>query len=91
MESRSASRSNGNKQHQMTTASPERNVSGPLGSAAALKQIGTPDYSGHLKKKGDTIGWKMRFFVLKGSHLYYLKSETVSIVTRYHQSLFLVT
>ena len=78
MDSRSASRSNGNKLHQMTPASPERRVSGPLGSAAALKQIGTPDHSGHLKKKGDTIGWKTRFFVLKGAHLYYLKSEHVS-------------
>ena len=49
------------------------------GAAMALQQIGTPDHSGYLKKKGDRYGsWKMRFFVLKGSHLYYMKSETVS-------------
>jgi hypothetical protein len=51
---------------------------GAAGTAAALKQIGTPDHSGHLKKKGETIGWKTRYFVLKGSHLYYLKSAEVS-------------
>jgi hypothetical protein len=65
----------------MTPASPERKVSAPMGAAgtaAALKQIGTPDHSGHLKKKGETIGWKTRYFVLKGSHLYYLKSAEVS-------------
>lgn len=29
-----------------------------------------------MRKKGDRYGtWKMRFFVLKGSHLYYMKNE----------------
>lgn len=81
MDSRSGSKQ-GNKLHTMTPASPERKVSAPMGAAgtaAALKQIGTPDHSGHLKKKGETIGWKTRYFVLKGSHLYYLKSEEVSL------------
>lgn len=79
LESRTVSRQGSNKLHQMTPASPERKVSGgPPGTAAALKQIGTPDHSGYLKKKGETLGWKMRFFVLKGAHLYYLKSEHVS-------------
>lgn len=42
----------------------------------AMRQIGTPDRSGYLKKKGDRYGsWKNRFFVLKGSHLYYMKNE----------------
>ena len=67
------------KVHQMQPATPEQNrkvstVSAP-GSAAALRQIGTPDHSGFMKKKGERIGWKTRFFVLKGAHLYYLKSE----------------
>ncbi|WWC71495.1 uncharacterized protein I206_105453 [Kwoniella pini CBS 10737] len=68
-----------NRVHQMQPATPEANrrISGNgVGNAAALKQIGTPDYSGYLKKKGDRYGtWKQRFFVLKGSHLYFLKSE----------------
>ncbi|WVQ95020.1 hypothetical protein IAU59_002112 [Kwoniella sp. CBS 9459] len=70
-----------NRVHQMQPATPESNrrISGTnnAGSAAAIKQIGTPDHSGYLKKKGDRYGtWKQRFFVLKGSHLYYMKSET---------------
>ncbi|WWC63374.1 uncharacterized protein I303_105974 [Kwoniella dejecticola CBS 10117] len=68
-----------NRVHQMQPATPEANrrASGNgAGNAAALKQIGTPDYSGYLKKKGDRYGgWKQRFFVLKGSHLYFMKSE----------------
>jgi hypothetical protein len=63
----------------MQPASPQqnRNVSGASqGSALALQQIGTPDHSGFMKKKGERYStWKMRYFVLKGSHLYYLKSE----------------
>ncbi|WVF67433.1 hypothetical protein IAT40_002189 [Kwoniella sp. CBS 6097] len=69
-----------NRVHQMQPATPESNrrISGTnAGSAAAIKQIGTPDHSGYLKKKGERYGnWKQRFFVLKGSHLYYMKSET---------------
>jgi len=62
---------------QMQPATPERKVSsGTSGTAMAVRQIGTPDHSGFMKKKGDRYsGWKMRYFVLKGSHLYYLKSE----------------
>ena len=80
----------GNKVHQMQPASPNQrspssatmgsnaNMAG-VGGAGALKQIGTPDYSGWMKKKGDRYGWKNRYFVLKGAHLYFLKSEHVSI------------
>lgn len=72
-----------NRVHQVQPASPEqvRKTSSTAlpGTAKALKQIGTPDYSGYLKKKGDRYGsWKTRYFVLKGSHLYFMKSETVS-------------
>ncbi|KAK8854717.1 hypothetical protein IAR55_003456 [Kwoniella newhampshirensis] len=72
-----------NKVHQMQPATPESNkrisgsAVGATGTAAALKQIGKPDYSGYMKKKGERYGtWKQRFFVLKGAHLYYMKSET---------------
>ncbi|WVQ71946.1 hypothetical protein IAR50_001488 [Cryptococcus sp. DSM 104548] len=78
----------GNKTHQVTPAVPAKRVSGPstLGSAAAagstatggsaLQKIGTPDYAGHLKKKGERYGgWKTRYVVLKGPTLYVLKSE----------------
>ncbi|KAI0832877.1 hypothetical protein BC628DRAFT_1348696 [Trametes gibbosa] len=41
-----------------------------------LEQIGTPDHNGWLRKKGDRYNsWKQRYFVLKGPHLYWLRSE----------------
>lgn len=78
--------SNNNRMHEVTPASPNRRQSSTSasangavgdGQAMALKQIGKPDYSGFLKKKGERYGtWKMRYFVLKGAHLYYMKSES---------------
>jgi hypothetical protein len=63
----------------MQAAAPEaarKPAATTTGSAMALRQIGEPDHSGYLKKKGDRYGnWKTRFFVLKGSHLYYMKTE----------------
>jgi hypothetical protein len=47
-----------------------------------LDQIGEPDYSGWMRKRGDRYNnWKQRYFILKGPHLYYLRSnsKTVSI------------
>ncbi|BGP53427.1 hypothetical protein JCM8202v2_000986 [Rhodotorula sphaerocarpa] len=41
-----------------------------------MDKIGRPDHSGWMRKKGEKYNtWKMRFFVLKGTYLYYLKSE----------------
>jgi hypothetical protein len=43
-----------------------------------MDKIGRADHSGWMKKKGEKYNtWKMRFFVLKGVYLYYLKSEAV--------------
>ena len=45
-----------------------------------LQQIGQPDHVGWMRKKGDRYNsWKQRYFVLKGSHLYILKSESISV------------
>lgn len=45
-----------------------------------LKNIGIPDHCGWLKKQGDRYrNWKNRFCILKGSTLYYLKSDKVNI------------
>ncbi|TIB96809.1 PH-domain-containing protein [Wallemia mellicola] len=41
----------------------------------ALQKIGRCDCKGWMKKRGDRYGWKMRYFVLKGSQLFYLKNE----------------
>ena len=51
---------------------------------SVLEQIGQPDHNGWMMKKGERYNtWKLRYFVLKGSHLYYLESnrKTVSLMT----------
>ena len=45
-----------------------------------LQQIGAPDYNGWMRKKGEHYNvWKSRYFVLKGPHLYYLKSNSKTV------------
>ena len=40
--------------------------------------LGEADFSGWMMKKGERYNtWKMRFFYLKGPHMYYLRSITV--------------
>ncbi|KAI0340826.1 hypothetical protein BDW22DRAFT_1359658 [Trametopsis cervina] len=44
-----------------------------------LEQIGTPDHNGWMRKKSESYNsWKLRYFVLKGPHLYCLKSSDKS-------------
>ncbi|KAG7097532.1 hypothetical protein E1B28_004874 [Marasmius oreades] len=46
---------------------------------SVLEQIGEPDHSGWMRKRGERYNsWKLRYFVLKGSHLYYLRSDIAS-------------
>ncbi|KAG2073640.1 hypothetical protein BDR04DRAFT_1094599 [Suillus decipiens] len=41
-----------------------------------IDQIGTPDHQGWMRKKGDHYNtWKVRYFVIKGPHLYILRSD----------------
>ncbi|KAG8684218.1 polar growth protein, partial [Ceratobasidium sp. 394] len=50
----------------------------------AVDQIGEPDYSGWMRKRGDRYNsWKLRYFVLKGPHLYYLRSRTETKIKGY--------
>ncbi|KAF8513895.1 hypothetical protein JB92DRAFT_2830233 [Gautieria morchelliformis] len=43
---------------------------------SVLDQIGRPDHAGWLRKKGVRYNtWKLRYLVLKGPHLYYLRSN----------------
>ena len=45
-----------------------------------MSQIGTPDHNGWMRKKGDHYGsWKVRYFVLKGPHLYWLKTNAQTV------------
>lgn len=58
-------------------------VRGPVDPLKAgqsiLKQIGDPDHCGWMRKKGDRYNhWKLRYFVLKGPHLYCLRSNSTS-------------
>ena len=66
-----------------TTDSPLRTSpeSGTLKSGQnILAQIGTPDHNGWMRKKGEHYNtWKNRYFVLKGPHLYWLKSNAQSV------------
>jgi hypothetical protein len=42
-----------------------------------LEQIGTPDHEGWMRKKGERYNsWKVRYFALKGPHLYCLRSNS---------------
>jgi hypothetical protein len=69
-----------------TTSTPSTNepngVSmGPFKAGQSiLDQIGEPDYKGWMRKKGDRYNtWKLRYFVLKGPHLYYLRSNSTMV------------
>lgn len=43
---------------------------------SVLEQIGEPDHNGWMRKKGERYNsWKLRYFVLKGDHMYWLKSS----------------
>ncbi|CAL1699992.1 unnamed protein product [Somion occarium] len=58
-------------------------VQGPgpnlVSGRSILEQIGTPDHNGWMRKKSDRYNtWKTRYFVLKGSHLYCLRSNNKS-------------
>lgn len=45
-----------------------------------LMRIGTPDHEGWMRKKGGYYNtWKKRYFVLKGKHLYWLRSNSVFV------------
>lgn len=61
-------------------------VSGPIKQGVnIMDQIGEPDHTGWMRKKGDRYNtWKVRYFILKGPHLYLLRnnSRTVSCVPR---------
>ncbi|KAF8914405.1 hypothetical protein CPB84DRAFT_1811707 [Gymnopilus junonius] len=52
-------------------------VSGPIKQGQSiLEQIGEPDHTGWMRKKGDRYNtWKLRYFVLKGPHMYCLRSN----------------
>lgn len=59
---------------------PTRGMQALKPGQSILQQIGQPDHVGWMRKKGDRYNsWKQRYFVLKGPHLYILKSESMSV------------
>jgi hypothetical protein len=41
-----------------------------------IVQVGEPDHCGWMRKKGDRYNhWKLRYFILKGPHMYCLRSN----------------
>ncbi|KAL1702427.1 hypothetical protein EV121DRAFT_281858 [Schizophyllum commune] len=66
--------------HVPTAQEKEKIAANPLKPGQSiLEQIGEPDHAGWMRKKGDRYNsWKLRYFVLKGPHLYYLRSNSTS-------------
>ena len=55
-------------------------VGGPRPGKGILEQIGIPDHKGWMRKRGEHYNtWKSRYFLLKGPHLYWLKSNNVTV------------
>jgi hypothetical protein len=68
------------KEEDESEGSPSFNAKAVAASTDPLKKIGEPDHRGWLRKKAEQFNtWKLRFLVLKGPFLYYLKSDTVSL------------
>ena len=45
-----------------------------------IEQIGEPDHQGWMRKKGDRYNsWKLRFCIIKGPHLYILRSNSMAV------------
>ena len=48
-----------------------------------FEQIGEPDHVGWMRKRGDRYNaWKLRYFVLKGPHMYILRSDSKAVCFR---------
>ncbi|KAG8738831.1 polar growth protein [Ceratobasidium sp. 414] len=71
-------------QRTLSTSQSSQTVPGFKPGERAVDQIGEPDYNGWMRKKGDRYNsWKLRYFVLKGPHLYYLRSRTETKIKGY--------
>ena len=67
------------------TGTPQDGRAGSRGPSALkpgrsiVEQIGQPDHVGWMRKKGDYNSWKLRFFIIKGPHLYILRSYSKAV------------
>ena len=89
---RSLQKSHPNAISNVTTsisANAPENMNGGLGfikqgakqGANIVDRIGEPDHTGWMRKRsGDRYNsWKRRYFILKGPHLYFLRSDNKSV------------
>ncbi|OAX43377.1 hypothetical protein K503DRAFT_862346 [Rhizopogon vinicolor AM-OR11-026] len=67
------------KAKELSSAAPKTRADGPSTfqpGQSIIDQIGTPDHQGWMRKKGDHYNtWKVRYFIIKGPHLYILRSD----------------
>lgn len=64
------------KKHDGGPESQSRGPSTFMPGKNIIDQIGIPDHQGWMRKKGDHYNaWKVRYFVIKGPHLYILRSD----------------
>jgi hypothetical protein len=67
----------------ISTAAPAKaaGVAAPVEGQDIMQKIGTPDLVGWLRKKSERYNtWKTRYMILKGRHLYAMKSASVRTV-----------
>jgi hypothetical protein len=70
-----------------TSSSGRQHGGGLKAGQSILEQIGTPDHNGWMRKKGERYNsWKMRYFVLKGPHMYCLRSNSKAVSIFIHCS-----
>jgi len=75
---------NGQGQGAPTNGASEKTVNGVSGPIKQgqniLEQIGEADHAGWMRKRGERYNtWKLRYFVLKGPHLYWLRSNSKTV------------
>lgn len=65
------------------TSTPQGGSRGPSAlkpGKSIIEQIGHPDHQGWMRKKGDHYNsWKHRYFIIKGPHLYILRSDSKAV------------
>lgn len=68
-----------NRQH----TDPQNLVSPVKSGSSILEQIGQPDYSGWMRKKGERYNsWKTRYFILQGPHMYWMRSDSRAVSSK---------
>jgi len=77
-------RTSGGEVPRSPVPAPPSNGPGLVQGRSVLQQIGTPDSNGWLMKKGEHYNtWKLRYCVLKGHNLYWMRSSEITVRTNF--------